>query len=361
MEWSMTMTAWPQASALGHGRLDVLGFGEPLVLLQPPEGAALGSARRLDVHVAGAELNACAAVASLGGSAALCTRLGDDPLASYVRRHAQTLGVGLEARTHPTRPTGVFFKDAQNDGVRRVHYYRSGSAAAAMTPEDAERGLALRPRAVVVSGLTAALGDGPRSVLTRVGELAAGRGSALVVDVNLRPQLGSLNEAVSTLQSLIPIVDLLIVGTDEAPLVLGVDEPGRIIDAALSAGCREVVVKAGAEGCWWMDDDGTPHHLASRAVTVVDPVGAGDAFTGGYLAARLAGASREASATVGSELASRVIARTGDTEGLPSPADGNELLAALATTPRPEASADQEPRYDTRRRPARSTTRNTGT
>lgn len=323
------VTPWPRTAPLGGPLIDVVGFGEPLVLLQPRDGEALDSAEVLDVHVAGAELNACAAVAALGGSATLVTRLGDDPFAAQVRTHAWRLGIQLDAEADRGRPTGVFFKDLRPDGLRRVHYYRSGSAAAAMTAADADRGLRLRPRAVVVSGLTAAIGQGPRDMIRHVGEQAADHGAALVIDVNLRPQLGHLDEVLSVLRDLLPRTTLLVVGTDEAVSLFGTAEPEQIARTALATGCQEVVVKAGAQGCWWVDEAGAVRHTPSRATTVVDPVGAGDAFTGGFLAARLAGVDAEAAATVASELAARVVATAGDTTGLPDPTTGRRLLASL--------------------------------
>jgi 2-dehydro-3-deoxygluconokinase len=67
---------------------------------------------------------------------------------------------------------------------------------------------------------------------------------------------------------------------------------------------------------------------------VVDPVGAGDAFAGGYLYGYLAGRDPVASARLGSAMAARVVATTGDNDGLPSRAEAAELLADLDVGPR---------------------------
>jgi 2-dehydro-3-deoxygluconokinase len=324
---------WPPAHApLGGDAVDVVGFGEPMVLLQPRAGDTLEHAATLEVHVAGAELNACAAVAALGGRTILVTRLGADPFAARVRTEAARLGVQIVAREDAGRPTGVLFKDARPDGARRVIYYRAGSAATAMDCTDADPGLALCPRAVVVSGLTVALGDGPAEMVRTVGAAASSHGSALVVDVNLRPALGRTDDVLAVLRELLPLTDLLVVGTDEAQLLLGTDAPADVVRAALDAGCREVVVKAGADGCWWVDDAHQPRHLSTVARKVVDPVGAGDAFTGGYIAGRLAGAPPSVAAHVASELAARVVASTGDTAGLPNGTEGQALLASHLTS-----------------------------
>lgn len=323
----VTHETWPpRPQPLGGVRPDVVGLGEGLVLLQPGPGTNLADAASVELHAAGAELNVCAAVASLGGTATFVTRLGDDPLAEHIRSAADRLGVTLSAPPDNARPTGIYFKDVRPDGARHVYYYRSTSAASVLGPADADRGLALNPRAVIVSGLTVALGDGPAEMVRHVGSQAASRGAALVVDVNLRPQLGRHDEVNAVLAELLPQTDLLIVGTDESVRLLGTDDPPKVAAAALAAGCREVVVKAGADGCWWVDENGNPCHEPSTATTVVDPVGAGDAFGGGYLAGRLAGKPPEAAARLASLLAARVVAFTGDTAGLPGPAEGRAML-----------------------------------
>jgi 1-phosphofructokinase family hexose kinase len=80
----------------------------------------------------------------------------------------------------------------------------------------------------------------------------------------------------------------------EAVDELGEDAPrrSRIAAAALvDAGARAAVVTAGAAGAAWADGDqlgwfdGVP-------VEVVNPIGAGDSFVGGYVHARRAGAAR---------------------------------------------------------------------
>ena len=59
---------------------DVITFGEAMVRLSPPGFGRLEQARRLDVEVGGAELNAAAGLARLGRSAAWVSHLPDNPL-----------------------------------------------------------------------------------------------------------------------------------------------------------------------------------------------------------------------------------------------------------------------------------------
>jgi 2-dehydro-3-deoxygluconokinase len=317
------------SEARWFGDLDVIGIGEVMVLLQTREGNDLEEGENLRMLVAGAELNACAAVAALGGSAAILTRFGQDPFAHRIERRAHELGVGLLYECDPTRPTGVFFKETTSGDERRVYYYRSGSAASAMDRSTLEMLGEAHPRAFLVSGLTAALGDGPAALLLAAAAAARRLDIRFAVDANLRPALGHLDRSVRTLNALLEYSSLLVIGTDEGDALFGTSDPQDIMTSARAAGCREIVVKAGAEGAFWMDDDGSAHHVASFAARVVDPVGAGDAFTGAYLWARQNGYTPRDATLIGSRLAARIVAVRGDTEGLPGPQEMASLLGDL--------------------------------
>ncbi|MFC7405810.1 sugar kinase [Georgenia alba] len=336
--------SWPpEPRSLGE-RLDVVGVGEVMLLLQATPPRTVADAETMLVDVAGAEYNLCAAVARLGGRAALLTRLGADSPADRIRRAMADLHIDdALVATDPGRPTGLLLREVPPDGARRVTYYRSGSAASAMTTTDAARVWDEPPRAVVLSGLTAALGAGPRDLVTALAARAADHGTSVVVDVNLRPGFGDLDAVVATLGEILPRTDLLVLGDDESEPVLGATEPAAVFAAARDRGVGEVVLKGGERGCWYPGPEGAPVHLASRATRVVDPVGGGDAFLGGYLAARLTGASPRAAAELGSDLAAGVIGAFGDTQGLPDARDAVRWVRGadlLTSTPIPRRKAE---------------------
>jgi 2-dehydro-3-deoxygluconokinase len=224
----------------------------------------------------------------------------------------------------------MFLKDVRPDGERHVFYYRSTSAASAMEASDAARGLATQPRAVLLSGLTSALGPGPRRMAEQVAATARQRGIRVALDANLRPQLGRLSDSIDSVRSMLPSVEFLIVGIDDARALFDEDEPDRVAAAGRAAGCAEVVVTAGPRGSWWQDQSGRMIHQETLATTIVDPVGAGDAFTGAYLAGRLAGLPPRSSCWLGSAFAAAVIAAPGDTVGLPSTGRARDLLCQAA-------------------------------
>ena len=312
------------------GRPDIIGLGEAMVLFQPPAGASLEDTATVEVHVAGAEFNLCAAAARLGAITGFCSRVGADPLGARVLAEARTLGVDTTlVAVDKDHPTGLFLKDAHPDGRRRVYYYRRGSAAAHLDRDDAARLLAARPRLVAVSGVTLALGTGPAVAVRTVVRAARAAGIAVAFDPNLRPALGPVEQQAADIRELLACVDFLLLGTDEAGPLLGVRDPtdaDEVFAAAARAGARETVLKAGPDGCYHATTDGRVVHLPSLATTVVDPVGAGDAFAGGYVTARLYGATPAGAAWLGSVLAAGVVAAPGDTAGLPDRSSAARLL-----------------------------------
>lgn len=301
------------------GQVELAGFGEAMALF---ESHSFETAPTVAAKVAGAELNACAAAARLGVATAFCSRIGDDPLGARIRRELASLGVQDLTAVDPQRPTGLFLKEIRPDGRRHVFYYRSGSAASALDGGDVDRLLAAGPGLVVVSGITAAL-----SPETHEAVLALARQVPIAFDPNLRPALGTLAAQVETARAILPVARFLLLGLDEAELLFGTADPYRILKECPV----ETVLKAGPNGCFYLRDNGSLAHLPSLAKRVVDPVGAGDAFAGGYLAARLRGAGRKGAVWLGSRLAADVVAVPGDTAGLPSPEQAASLLAqALA-------------------------------
>lgn len=309
----------------GPARLDLVGFGEAMVLFQPI--GPLRTAASASIHVAGAELNLCAAAARAGLATGFCSRVGDDPLGERILDHAASFGISTDlVSISSSEPTGLFLKDVRPDGVRRVYYHRRGSAASCLSSVDARWLLDAAPRMVAVSGITSNLSAGARTAVRTLLAEAQSAGVLVAYDPNVRPALGDLDGQVAEARHLLPHVDYLLLGVDEAEPLFGTTDPAAVFDAAAAAGVGETILKAGPDGCWYAG----PTHLPTSATEVVDPVGAGDAFGGGYLAARLRGAPPSAAAWLGTQYAAGVVARPGDTDGLPDAATARALMAATS-------------------------------
>ena len=96
----------------------------------------------------------------------------------------------------------------------------------------------------------------------------------------------------------------------------------------LDRGVREVVVKRGAAGAGVHTASGR-WETPAVPVTSIDTVGAGDAFTAGYLSALLDGEDVAGRLQRGALAGAFAVSTAGDWEGLPRRAE----LALLGTTP----------------------------
>lgn len=309
-----------------QARLDLVGIGEAMVLFQAPFGETLEEASACRVDVAGAELNVCATLARFGARTALLTRVGDDPSGRRVLRAMRDHQVDTSLVALDERCTGALIRETLHDGERRVSYHRTGSAASGMDASDAQRiPVAGAPAMLLVSGLTAALGSGPRAAM-RAAIDRCGEATAVVVDANLRPSLGNVDESLAFLRSVLGTTAILLLGDDEAEALFGTREVDEVFRVAAAAGVRETVLKAGPGGVWFQDGHGRIEHQRSLARSVVDPVGAGDAFCGAYLAARSRGVDVRGAVVVASRVAAQVVETMGDLDGLPSRQQAARML-----------------------------------
>ncbi|MGW6978525.1 carbohydrate kinase family protein [Streptomyces sp. NPDC054932] len=108
-------------------------------------------------------------------------------------------------------------------------------------------------------------------------------------------------------------VDVLLPNEDEARLLAGLPEPAGVARAAaqLSRRVPLVVVTRGAAGALIAERGRITAEVEAEPVEAVDSTGAGDAFTGGFLAARLEGADPAEAARAGCRAAALAVTRPG--------------------------------------------------
>lgn len=291
----------------------VLCVGETMALVTPTEPAPLRSATSFEIKAGGAESTVAMYLADSGVPASWVSRVGDDPLGWRLIDEIAANGVDVTGvATIAGHPTGVYFKDP-GEGGTTVHYYRSGSAASTMD-ESMLAGVDWTNVTVLhVTGITAGLSASCSRMLEALMRDARGRGVLVSFDVNYRPGLWSVSEAAPRLSVLSALADVIFVGRDEAetlwrigdaePLFEYLDPPGRLVVKDGAIGAVEVVRQPTG-----LRRD----FVASRTVEVVEAVGAGDAFTAGYLDALLCGASVEERLDHGHALAARTLGSTHD-------------------------------------------------
>jgi 2-dehydro-3-deoxygluconokinase len=292
-----------------------------MVLGVPARPGRLRHAPSLELKIGGAESNVAIALSRLGVSVGWVSLLGDDEPGKLVLDRVRGEGVDV-SRVRRVRglPTGLYLREQAGQEVR-VYYYRKGSAASTMAPETLSPEYLGDSEFLHLTGITPALSEDCRAFT-----LWAARegGTRVSFDVNYRSKLWGSEEALAFVEEILPSVDLLFVGDDEARALWGRDDEDLVRELG-ARGPREVVLKRGRKGSVALVDG----RIVTRPVfpvEEVDPVGAGDAFDAGYLAGHLWDLDPEERLRVANAMGALSVATLGDYEGLP---DKDELWAFL--------------------------------
>jgi 2-dehydro-3-deoxygluconokinase len=295
-------------------------FGETMGFVAADGIGPLGSAKSFSFGIGGAESNVAVGVARLGGEATWLGRIGPDASGALIASRLSAAGVRTVAITDEAF-TGLMVRHRRSGQFTHVDYHRAGSAGSRLSPADLPQADLRAAGVLHVTGITPALSESCRATVFQAVETARAAGVPVSVDVNYRAKLWSRFEAASVLRDLVSRADIVFAGPDEAALFVD----GEPLAALAKLGPAEVVVKDGARGCSALID-GVRHEVPALPVTVIDPVGAGDAFVAGYLAERLAGEPPEQRLTTAIAVGAFAVTVPGDCEGLPDRVE----LAALS-------------------------------
>jgi 2-dehydro-3-deoxygluconokinase len=217
--------------------------------------------------------------------------------------------------------------------VSRVSYYRAGSAGSALGPADAAACLAATPRVLHLTGITPALSRSAAEAVVTAVDLARDAGTLVSVDVNYRSRLWTSSEARPVLSALVRRAHIVIASEDELALVVDDPDEATAFGELAASGVSQLVIKRGARGATVWHEEGA-HHAKAIPVAVLDTIGAGDAFTAGYLSGVLDGLSPDIALRRGTVTAAFAVAGVGDWEGLPTRDDLSLLDAEAGATVR---------------------------
>jgi 2-dehydro-3-deoxygluconokinase len=316
---------------MGGNGAEVVTLGECVISFVAGELGPLTAAATFRAHPAGAEANVAVGLARLGHRVAFIGRVGDDGLGLRVIRALRGESVDVSGLVvDPAGPTGLMVRERRSLGPSEVHYARTASAGSRLGPDDVRdaqsRGVFRAARWLHLSGITPALSASCREAVELA--IAAARAAELTIslDLNLRRRLWTEEEATAVLGDLAGGVDVVIADENEAEVITGT-APGAgheaLAAALLALGPGLAVLKLGDRGGFALDRGPTVGVWVTSlpVASVVDRVGAGDAFCAGFIAASLDGHDVATALAWANACGASAVAAEGDQAGLPTSAE----------------------------------------
>jgi fructokinase len=277
----------------------------------------------LKAHAGGGPFNTARVLGRLEQPVSYLGRLSSDRFGTRLRQLLQDDRVQLDTAVATDDPTTLALAELDASGGARYRFYERGTSAPGLTPEAALAALPPRVEILHVGTLGLALEPVAFAMEALVERLS---GRALVaVDPNCRPTTINDPDAYrERLGRILANADLVKVSEEDLAWLDPGRDPVEAARALLGGGASAAVLTRGGEGAVAITAD-TDVAVAAPPVTVVDTIGAGDAFGGGFLAwwrraglgrAELRDISRVVEAT---QFACLVAARTVERAGASPP------------------------------------------
>jgi fructokinase len=230
-------------------------------------------------HAGGSPMNVAYGLGRLGVPTTLVTQIGADPFGEIIADHLRTAGVDLLPGSVTAAATSSATATLDTAGAASYDFDLRWELPPLPLPT---------PCTLIHTGsIAATVQPGARAVHSAFSTAPAG--TLLSYDPNVRPGImGSRTDVVRAVEDLVALAQVVKMSDEDAAWLY----PGRSLDQIArdytAAGVALVAFTRGGDGAL-LRSGGATTELAAHPVTVVDTIGAGDAFMSGLLYAILVG------------------------------------------------------------------------
>jgi len=313
-------------------KFDIICMGRAAVDLYSDDiGVALEDVSRFSKYLGGCPANIAVGCARLGLRTAMITRVGDEAMGRFVRKALLKEGVDVSfVKTDSKRLTGLVILGIDPPDKFPLIFYRENCADMAICREDITGEFLSQSHSLLISG-TQCSQEESFSVVKYAIDQGKKLGLKIILDIDYRPVLWKVsghgegeNRYVENpnfskrIGEIIPECNL-IVGTEEEFIAAG--NVRNVADAVIAIRKKTsaiLVLKKGEKGCE-VYYPGNFDSLQSTPfpITVLNVLGAGDAFLSGFLSGFLKNLPLEMCAKLGNANGALVVTRHGCSPAMP--------------------------------------------
>jgi 5-dehydro-2-deoxygluconokinase len=314
---------------------DLLAMGRSSIDLYANEvGAPFTEIKSFAAYVGGSPTNISVCARRLGLRTALLNAVGEDLVGDFVTSFLDREGVETRFGVRkPGRRTSAFLLGIEPPDRFPIVPYRDNCADLELTIDDVLAAPVAESRALLLTG-TGLCRQPSRDATLYAAARAHSAGTKVVLDLDFRPELWPDVQAYGTaFRSIIPLVNVVIGTWDEVRSAVLAGRTGaseihvtdghtggptaEAIEAALSAGPEALIVKRGADSTRIYARGAEMFEVPTFKVKVLNVLGAGDAFAGGFVYGYLKGWDLHRAARMGNACGAIVVTRHGCANFMP--------------------------------------------
>lgn len=279
--------------------------------------------------VGGCPTNISVGTRRLGIRSALLTAVGDDRVGDFVIHFLNKEGV--ETRFIPRKPgrrTSAVVLGIQPPETFPITFYRDNCADIFLDIDDMQRAPITDSRMILISG-TGLSQEPSHSATLYAAETARAHNVEVTLDIDYRPTAWHDARAFGVqIRQALPLVDIAIGTEDEIRAATGAPDGDAGVVRLLEGVRKAVVYKRGADGCSIFLKSGEVIDCAPFKITVLNTLGAGDAFASGFLYGYLSGWDWAKAGRMGNATGAIVVTRQGCANDMPTVPEALELVNA---------------------------------
>jgi sugar/nucleoside kinase (ribokinase family) len=308
------MTAVPRIVTLGAHVLDTIV--QPVDEIPPGQGSLLVD--EIAMSAAGPAGGTALVLAKLGARVITSGAVGDDVAGRVLRGLLADAGIDVTHLRTGELPTSASVLPIRSDGSRpALHVVGANALAADVVPWDV-----LADADHVHIGAPELLG--PENVIEILDHARANRAST-----SLDFLIGGEQAFYALIEPLLPYTDYMLPNAEQALGWTGAPDLHTAAHVLAEAGARVVAITNGGDDIVLVEGDDLVDIPIVPAIPV-DTSGGGDAFSAGFVFARLRGQTSVEAARFGSAVAAQVVAGVGTSHGTYDEASIDALLAGAA-------------------------------
>ncbi len=344
------------ATSFASGRrLDVVCLGRFGVDFYAQQiGARLEDVTSFSKYLGGSSANTAFGCARLGLKAGLISRIGNDANGRFLVETIAKEGCDTShVSVDPSRLTAAVVLGIKDKDTFPLIFLRENCADMAITEDDIEESYIAQSRALLITGTHFST-----DYINRISNLALDRARRndvrTVLDIDYRPVLWGLTArgdgetrfiasdgVTAHLMKILPKFDLVIGTIEEFNIAGGSLDIMASLRAVRAATKATLVVKRGPMGCAVIDG-AVPATLDDAfngkgvEVEVLNVLGAGDAFSSGFLSGWVRGEDYDRCARYANACGALVVSRHGCAPAMPTRVELDYFIAHAASIPRPD-------------------------